>query len=40
VAAFRLLRAHDGPDLREIARTLVEDAEPRLRANSWALLRS
>ncbi|MER7534259.1 HEAT repeat domain-containing protein [Streptomyces sp. NPDC097704] len=40
VAAFRLLRAHDGPDLREIAWTLVEDAEPRLRANSWALLRS
>ncbi|WP_179199873.1 HEAT repeat domain-containing protein [Streptomyces sp. NRRL B-24572] len=40
VAAFRLLLAHAGPDLREIAWTLIDDAEPKLRANSWALLRS
>ncbi|MGW1510101.1 hypothetical protein [Streptomyces sp. NPDC002394] len=40
VGAFRLLVAHGGPDLREVAWSLVDDAEPKLRANSWAMLRS
>ncbi|MFF8377600.1 hypothetical protein ACF07V_15900 [Streptomyces sp. NPDC015661] len=40
VGAFRLLVAHGGPDLREIAWSLLDDAEPKLRANSRALLGS
>ncbi|MFD0073811.1 hypothetical protein ACFVIY_15400 [Streptomyces sp. NPDC127166] len=40
VAAFRLLIAHGGPDLREVAWSLIDDAEPKLRANSRALLRN
>ncbi|WP_426403251.1 hypothetical protein ACN9M0_06215 [Streptomyces sp. R-07] len=38
VGAFRLLTARGGPELREIARSLTDDAEPRLRFNSQALL--
>lgn len=38
VVAFRLLTARGGPELREIARSLADDAEPRLRFNSRALL--
>ncbi|WP_369143221.1 hypothetical protein [Streptomyces sp. R44] len=40
VGAFRLLVAHGGPELREIAWSLIDDAEPKLRANSRAMLRS
>ncbi|MER5206440.1 hypothetical protein [Streptomyces sp. NPDC002825] len=40
VAAFRLLVAHGGPELREVAWSLIDDAEPKLRANSRALLRN
>ncbi|MFI1716193.1 hypothetical protein [Streptomyces litmocidini] len=40
VGAFRLLVAHGGPELREIAWTLIDDAEPKLRANSLSLLRN
>ncbi|MFF9851983.1 hypothetical protein [Streptomyces litmocidini] len=40
VGAFRLLVAHGGPELREIAWTLIDDAEPKLRADSRALLRN
>ncbi|MEU2230612.1 hypothetical protein [Streptomyces vietnamensis] len=40
VGAFRLLVAHGCPELREIAWSLIDDAEPKLRANSRAMLRS
>ncbi|MFF0475618.1 hypothetical protein [Streptomyces sp. NPDC004284] len=40
VGAFRLLIAQGGPGLREIAWSLIDDAEPKLRANSRAMLRS
>ncbi|MEU1227560.1 hypothetical protein [Streptomyces sp. NPDC005828] len=40
VGAFRLLVAHGGPDLRETAWTLIDDAEPKLRGDSRALLRN
>ncbi|AJF64243.1 hypothetical protein [Streptomyces vietnamensis] len=40
VGAFRLLVAHGCPELREIAWSLIDDAEPKLRANSRAMLGS
>ncbi|WP_225799549.1 HEAT repeat domain-containing protein [Streptomyces sp. NK15101] len=40
VGAYRLLTAHGGPDLREIAWSLIDDTEPKLRADSRALLRN
>ncbi|MFE0645999.1 hypothetical protein ACFW2Y_31010 [Streptomyces sp. NPDC058877] len=38
MAAFRLFTARGGPELREVARSLDDDAEPKLRTNALALL--